>query len=361
MIVKGGMDISMVKFEYILIIVLNLVLISSIFTTFAQCEENKEYVLKTAILHIGTIEDYGWTLEGHMGAIKMSAELPYVKLSEKENAFGPNTSQILREYALSGNKLIFGHSYNFGEDITEVAPEFPNVTFMWGAGVEKTAPNVGMYFGRMYEVRYLTGIVAGAMTKTDKIGYTAAIPIPEVIRGIDAFAKGVATVNSDAEIRLKWVGDWYNPPKEKDITLSLIDEGCDVVAHHTDSFYPGLAAEERGVYYIGFGYDTKNFVPNATLTGALWNWGPIMINIAELVHNGSWEEYPGQDWWYGLADDGVKLAPYGNTVPQDLRDMIEEKKKAIVDGEFEIFPGMTDQQLREINYFEPNVKELPST
>lgn len=202
-------------------------------------DKDAEPKLRIAVLHIGPIEDLGWTYEGHLGAEKMVQELPYVELVERENAFvGPNTSDVLRGYAEDGYDLIFCHSYNFGEAIAEVAPAYPGTTFMWGAGVQKLAPNAGTYFGRMYEVRYLTGIVAGAMTESGKIGYTAAIPTLEVIRGIDAFARGVSEVNPEAKVYTKWVGDWYDPPEEQAATQSLIDGGCDVITHHTDSFAP---------------------------------------------------------------------------------------------------------------------------
>ena len=312
--------------------------------------------LRVAVLHIGPIEDLGWTYEGHLGAEKMAQELPYVELSERQNAFvGPNTSDVLREYADDGYDLIFCHSYNFGEAIAEVAPENPRTTFMWGAGVEKLAPNAGTYFGRMYEARYLTGIVAGAMTKSGKIGYTAAIPTSEVIRGIDAFARGVSEVNPEAKVYTKWVDDWYDPPLERRATQSLIDDGCDVITHHTDSFAPAEVAEERGVHFIGFGSDSGKVAPSVTLTGALWNWAPVMIDIAEAVRNGSWDDYPGQDWWYGLEEGGVKLGPMSDEIPEEVKSLVEERKAEIIEGEFEVFPEMTDEELREIDQFESNV------
>ncbi len=318
-------------------------------------KEEREPALKVAILHVGTIGDYGWTYEGHLGAQAMAEALPYVKLSEREKACEPDAPQIMREYAEAGNKVIFCHSYNFGEYIGDVASDYPDVTFMWGAGVEKKASNTGIYFGRMYEARFLGGIVAGAMTKTDKIGYAAALPTPEVVRSIDAFARGVASVNSEAKVYVEWIGKWYDPPKEKEVTLSLIDKGCDIMTHHSDSYAPGEAAEEKGVYYISFGSDMKRFAPHVFLTGTVWNWAPIMTDIVEAVHNGTWNEHPGQDWWYGLAQGGVQLAPFSDLVPEDVVGMVEEKKQAIIEGKLEVFAGMTDEELREIYYFEPNI------
>jgi len=174
----------------------------------------------------------------------MAEALPYVELSEKEEACGLDAPQIMREYAEAGYEVIFCHAWDFGEYIEQVAPNYPDVIFMWGNGVEKKAPNAGIYFGRMYEARFLAGVVAGAMTETNKIGYAAAVPTPAVVRGIDAFAKGVASVNPDAKVYVEWIGEWYNPPKAKEVTFSLIDNGCDVITHHSDSYAPAQAAEE---------------------------------------------------------------------------------------------------------------------
>ena len=317
--------------------------------------EEREPKLNVAVLQIGTIEDYGWTYEFHKGAQQMAEALPYVELSEREEACGPNTSQIIREYAEAGCKVIFGHSYNFGEYIEEVAPDYPDVVFMWGAGIEKKGRNAGIYFGRMYEARFLTGIVAGAMTKTNRIGYAAAIPTSEVVRGIDAFALGVASVNPNAKVYVEWIGKWYDSPKEKSVTLSLIDKGCDVITNHTDSYTPAIEADKKGVYFISLNSNLRRFAPHVFLTGAVWNWSPIIIDIVKSVRDGTWDQYPGQDWWYGLAEGGVKLAPFSDLVPDEVREMVEKKKQAIIDGEFQVFPGMFDEELRKIYYFEPNI------
>jgi basic membrane protein A len=322
--------------------------------------EKQESKLKVALLHFGDIGDYGWTYEAHLGAQQAAESLPYVELSEREDACSSKTPEIMKEYVEAGHKVIFCHSWDFGKYIEEVAPEYPDVIFMWGGGVGEKTPNTGLYFGRMYEGRYLCGMVAGAMTKTDKIGYAAATPIPEVIRGIDAFARGVASVNPEAEVHVEWINEWYAPAKEKGVTSSLIDKGCDVITNHSDSYAPAEAAEERGVYFISYHSDIREFAPHASLTGVVWNWGPIMTDIIEAVHDGTWSQHPNQDWWYGLADGGVKLAPFSNTVPENVRNMIEERKQMIISGEFEIFPGMSDNELREIDYFEQNVVgEIP--
>ena len=169
--------------------------------------------LNVTLLDFGPVGDHGWTYEAHAGASKMAQKLSFVNLSERENAAGPGASQILREYANNGAKLIFCHSYNFIDAIKEVAPEYPDVVFMWGGGTEKLAPNAGVYYERIYEAQYLAGIVAGNMTKTEKIAFVAALPTSQVIIGINAFAKGVASSNSRAKVYVEWIGDWYDPGK----------------------------------------------------------------------------------------------------------------------------------------------------
>ncbi len=311
--------------------------------------------LKVALLDFGPIDDHGWTYEAHVGAAKMAKKMPFVNLSEKENASGPNAPQIMREYAKSGYRLIFCHSYDFGNDIKEVAPEYPDTIFMWGAGVKKQAPNAGTYFARMYEAQYLTGIVAGCMTKTDKIGFGAAVPTSEVVRGIDAFARGVASSNPKAKVYVEWIGNWYDPKNETKAALSLINEGCDIITHHSDSDSTGFVAENTGTYFISFGSDVRRLTPHVFLTGSIWNWEPVLTDIVKSVRAGTWESHPNQDWWYGLAENGVDLAPFSYLVPSTVIETVEINKRAIAQKKLVIFPGMSDEDLRQIYYFEPNV------
>ncbi|MCK9565817.1 MAG: BMP family ABC transporter substrate-binding protein, partial [Methanothrix sp.] len=170
-----------------------------------------ESELNATLLDFGPVGDHGWTYEAHVGASKMAQNLSFVNLSERENAAGSDAPQILREYANNGAKLIFCHSYDFIDAIKEVAPEYPDVIFMWGGGTEKLASNAGVYYERIYEAQYLAGIVAGNMTKTNRIAFVAALPTSQVIIGINAFAKGVASINPRAKVYVEWIGDCYDP------------------------------------------------------------------------------------------------------------------------------------------------------
>jgi len=318
--------------------------------------------LNVALLDFGPVGDHGWTHEAHVGASEMAQKLSFVSLSERENAAGPGAPQILREYARNGAKLIFCHSYNFIDAIKKVAPEYPDVVFMWGGGTEKLAPNAGVYYERIYEAQYLAGIMAGNMTKTEKIAFVAALPTSQVIIGINAFAKGVASSNPRAKVYVEWIGDWYDPGKERVVALSLISKGCDIITHWSDSDATGQTADEMNIYFISFGSDVGRFSPRVYLTGAVWNWEPIMTDIVESVYNGSWDSRPGQDWWYGLAEGGVELAPFGDKVSGNLRSLVDEKQKDIVQKKLVIFPNLSDEELKTMNYLEPNViGELPKS
>jgi len=244
--------------------------------------------------------------------------------------------------------------------IKEVAPEYPDVTFMWGSGTEKLATNAGSYYGRMYEGMYLAGIVAGNMTKTERIAFAAALPSLQVIIGINAFARGVASSNPYAKVYVEWIGDWYDPEKERAVALSLIHKGCDIITHASNSDAIGQIADEMGTYFISAGSDSGRISSRVYLTGVNWDIEPMMTDIVESVHNGTWDSRPGQEWGYGLAEGGVKLTPFGNLVPGNVRSFVDEKQKEIVQKKIAIFPNLSDEELKTMYYLEPNVVgELP--
>ena len=318
--------------------------------------------LNVTLVNIGPVGAYGWSYEGHVGASKMAQKLPYVRLSEIVNVDAPNAPRVLRECAKNGSDLIFCHSTDFMNAIKEVAPEYPDVIFMWGNGDRKLVSNAGVYYGNMYEALYLAGIVAGNMTKTDKIGFAAALPTYQVIVSINGFAEGIATSNPHAKVYVEWIGNWYDPGKERAVALSLINKGCDILTHASTSDATGETADEMGTYFISAGSDSGRFSPRVYLTGANWNLEPIMTDIVESVHNGTWDSRPGQEWGYGLAEGGVKLAPFGNMVPSNVRSFVDKKQKEIVQEKLAIFPGLKDEDLLKMYYLEPNVVgELPKS
>ncbi len=346
---------------------------------FAGCAQEEkaptEKKLKVAFVYVSPVGDAGWTYMHDQG--RKFIEKKYgVQTAYSESVSPADAERVIREYAEQGYDIIFTTSFGFMDPTITVAKDYPNIVFMHCSGY-KTAENVGTYFGRMYQARYLTGLVAGAMTKTNKIGYVAAHPIPEVIRGINAFALGVKKVNPNATIYVVWTGAWYDPARSKEAALSLIDQGCDVIAQHQDSPAPQQAAQERGVYSIGYHSDMYKFAPKAHLTAAIWNWSVIYSYVVEQVMKGTWK--PEQIWW-GIDKGVVDIAPFNPIVPEEVRQLVQKEKEKYLKHEVpEQYPFvgpiydqngnlikaegevMTDEELLSMSFFVDNVVgEIPA-
>jgi len=297
--------------------------------------------VRAGFIYISPVGDGGWTYAHDRGRREM-AELPFVKAADTVESV-PESGEAKRpmvKFAAKGYNLIFTTSYGYMDPTLQVAAQFPQTVFMHCSGA-KTAPNVGTYFGRMYQSRYLSGIVAGKMTKSAKIGYVAAHPIPEVIRGINAFTLGVRSVNPAASVRVVWTYTWFDPAKEKQAAESLIGVGCDVIAQHQDTPGPQQAAEEAGVYGIGYNSDMASFAPKAVLTSAVWNWGVVYRAVAERVAAGTWSNQP---IFWGLETGLVGLAPFGPMVPAEVRQAVEKARDQIAAGKLKVFAGPVRDQ-----------------
>ncbi|WP_029896254.1 BMP family ABC transporter substrate-binding protein [Desulfohalovibrio reitneri] len=296
--------------------------------------------LKVGFIYVSPVGDAGWSYahdKGRQAIEKMDGVTTSFVEAVPE---GPDSERVLTNMARQDFGLVFATSYGYMDPVINVAKEFPETTFMHCSGY-KRAENVGTYFGRIYQARYLTGLVAGSMTESDKIGYVAAFPIPEVIRGINAFTLGVREVNPDAEVRVVWSKTWYDPATEKEAAKSLLDVGCDVIAQHQDSPGPQEAAQQRGVYSVGYNTDMSQFAPKSHLTSAVWNWEALYEDITRQVKNGEWES---KDYWWGLEHGLVDISPFGPMVPQDVRDMVTQAKAEIIDGQETVFAGPIKDQ-----------------
>jgi basic membrane protein A len=215
------------------------------------------------------------------------------------------------------------------------------------------------------------------MTDSNRIGYVAAFPIPEIIRGINAFTLGVREANPEATVRVVWTNTWFDPAKERAAAEALLDGGADVIAQHQDSGGPQQAAEDRGLYGVGYNADMAPLAPDAVITSAIWNWGPYYIDIVESVMDGTWES---EQYWGGWQDGVVDLAPIAEFVPEEIRTTAEEEIARFKSGEetiYTIFTGpiadqtgeirvpegqsMTDEELLSMNWFVEGVEgEIPS-
>ncbi|HDQ13402.1 MAG TPA: BMP family ABC transporter substrate-binding protein [Sediminispirochaeta sp.] len=331
----------------------------------APTETSEEEPLKVAFVYISIPGDLGWTYEHDRGRKYMVDQLgDQVETTYIENVpEGPDAARIFRQYAQQGYDMIFANSFGYMDPMYEVAQEFPDVIFEHCSGY-KTADNMATYFGRMYQARYLSGIVAGEMTEVDKIGYVAAFPIPEVIRGINAFTLGVRKVNPDAKVQVVWTNTWYDPVKEREAAVALLDDGVDIVTQHQDTTEPQKAAAERGKLSIGYDSDMGKFVGETVLVSPIWNWGPYYAEQAQAAIDGTWVSH---SFWGGIDGGTVKLSGFSDLVPQEVRDDVAAERERITSGEWDVFYGpfknqkgeevipageqLSDEEMLNMNYF----------
>ncbi len=295
--------------------------------------------IKVAFVYVGPIGDLGWTWAHDQGRLALEQNLPNVETVYQESV--PETAadaeRVIRGFAQDGAKVIFTTSFGYMQPTINVAKDFPDTIFVHISGY-MTAENVGTGFGRIEEPRYVAGLIAGKMTKTNKLGYVAAFPIPEVIRGINAFSLGVRAANPNATVNVVWTATWFDPLKERQAGEALLDGGADVIAQHQDTAGPQQAAEERGVYGVGYNADMSKMAPKAVLTSAIWHWDVFYIQTVQQVQAGIWES--GQ-YWGGWKDGIVDLAPIGPMVPDDVRQMAEAEIVKFKSGEKDIFTIFT--------------------
>ncbi len=297
---------------------------------------------KVGFVYVGPIGDFGWSHEHNQGRLALEEELgdSVETIYQESVPEGADAERVLTQMALSGADLIFTTSFGYMDPTLNVAQKFPNVKFEHATGY-KTAPNVSTYSARFYEGRAIIGHIAGQVTETNKIGYIASFPIPEVIRGINSAYIHAREVNPEVEFKVVWVSSWFDPAKEADAAQALIDQGVDVLMQHTDSTAPMAIAEEAGIVAFGQASDMSNFGPNAQLTSIMDNWGPYYVDRTRAVMNGTWES---QQTWDGIAEGMVKLAPFSDSMPDDVRASAEELISRIESGEYHPFTGPLNKQ-----------------
>ncbi|MGD1923705.1 MAG: BMP family ABC transporter substrate-binding protein [Paracoccaceae bacterium] len=293
--------------------------------------------LKVGFVYVGPIGDHGWTYQHDQGRLAVEAHFgDKVETTYVESvAEGPDAERVIRQLAASGHGLIFTTSFGYMDPTIKIAKMFPDVKFEHATGY-KRAENVSTYSGRFYEGRTIAGVIAGEMTKTNKIGYIASFPIPEVVRGINATALAAQSVNPDAEVSVVWVNTWYDPGKEADAAKALMAAGADIIMQHTDSPAALQAAENTdGVLAFGQALDMIKFAPTSQLTAIEDNWAPYYIKRVQDVLDGTWES---SDSWEGLAKNEVVMAPYWN-MPYEVANMAAEVEAEVRMGVRHPFAG----------------------
>ena len=251
------------------------------------------------------------------------------------------TEEAIKECINDGCRIIFTTSWGYMETTSEMAEQYPDVYFSHGTGYLSNGKNFNNYFGRIYQARYLSGIVAGMNTKSNKIGYVAAQDSSnsEVTGGIDAFAIGVESVNPDAKIYVVVTNSWYDADKEKAASEQLLDMGCDVMAQHCDTAYPQTLAQDRGVYGIGYNSDMSKETPNSCLTSVIWNWSAYYTSAVKSVMNGTWD---GSNYYGGMAEGLVGITNLAGFAADGTQEKVDKATAAILSGENNVFDGVLE-------------------
>ncbi|MDO9195718.1 BMP family ABC transporter substrate-binding protein [Rhodoferax sp.] len=295
--------------------------------------------LKIAFAYVGPVGDGGWTFAHDNGRKALEKEFgDKIKTSFVENVpESADAERVIRDLATEGkNKLIFGTTFGYMEPMLKVAADIKDVKFEHATGY-KTAENMRTYDSRTYEGAYMAGVIAGKMTKTNTLGVVGSIPIPEVIRNINAFTLGAQSSNPKVKTKVVWVNGWFDPPKETEAATSLINGGADVLFQNTDSPAVLKTAEAKGKRAFGWDSDMTAYGPKAHLASAVINWGPYYIKSTKEALEGKWTG--GTSAWWGVKEGAIDIVSIAEDVPAETKAKVEEVKKGLADGSFVIWKG----------------------
>ncbi len=297
---------------------------------------------KVGFVYVGPIGDHGWTYRHNEGRKAIEAALgDKVKTTYVESVKeGGDAERVIRQLAASGHNMIFTTSFGYMNPTLKVAKQFPNVKFEHATGYKRSA-NVSTYSGRFYEGRTVAGIIAGRMTKSNVIGYIGSFPIPEVVRGINAFTIALRRVNPKASVKVVWVSTWYDPGKEAEAAKVLMDQGADVIMQHTDSTAPIQAAQDAGKWAVGQASDMTHFAPKSHLTAIVDNWDKYYVDRVKAAMDGSWKS---QDTWAGLKEGMVEMSAFNEAIPEAVKTEAQAAHDAITAGTLHPFQGPFNKQ-----------------
>lgn len=336
----------------------------SLLSVFPAAHAQTAEPLKAGFVYVAPITEAGWVRQHEEGRKAVQAALgDKVKTTFVENvAEGADAERVIRDLAQQGHKLIFTPSFGYMEPTLKVAKDFPDVKFESITGY-KTAPNVAAANARYYEGRYLAGIAAGRMTRSNVAGYVAGFPIPEVLQGINAFTLGMRSVNPKAQVKVVWLNAWFDPPKERDAAMALFNQDVDVIAFHTGSTAVMAAAQERGKLAVAYHSDMRKVGPDAQIVAVTHQWGDYYTRRAKAVLDGSWKS---GSVWGGVKEGMVRVGDFGPKVPAAVQKEVLARQKEIAAGKLRPFTGpitdnegrlvvpkgqaLTDAQILDMNY-----------
>ena len=296
--------------------------------------------LKIAFAYVGPVGDGGWTFAHDNGRKALEKEFgDKIVTSFVENVpESADAERVIRDMAGQGNKLIFGTTFGYMEPMLKVAADNAGVKFEHATGY-KQADNMRTYDSRTFEGAYMAGVIAGKMTKSNTLGVVASIPIPEVVRNINAFTLGAQSSNPKIKTKVVWVNGWFDPPKETEAATSLINGGADVLFQNTDSPAVLKTAEAKGKRAFGWDSDMTAYGPKAHLASAVINWGPYYIKATREALDGSWKAGAGNHSWWGVKEGAIDIVSIAEDVPAETKARVEEVKKGLADGSFVIWKG----------------------
>jgi simple sugar transport system substrate-binding protein len=291
--------------------------------------------VKAAFVYVAPLTEAGWVRQHERGRLAVEAALAdRVQTTYVENvAEGADAERVIRDLARQGNQIIFTPSFGYMEPTLKVAREFPGVKFESITGY-KTAPNVATANARYYEGRYLAGIAAGRLA--GQAGYVAGFPIPEVIQGINAFALGMRSVNPVATVRVVFLGEWFNPPREREAAMTLMNQGVEVLAFHTGSTAVMVAAQERGRLAVAYHSDMSRFAPDAQIAAVTHRWGDYYTQRVKAALDGTWAS---GNVWGGVREGMIRIEGFGPKVPPAVRDEVLARQSDIAAGKLTVFAG----------------------
>ncbi len=313
------------------------------FATAAFAGSHGDGPVKAGFIYVGPVGDGGWTFEHHQGLLAVQEHFgdKVETVFQESVPEGADAERAMTQMALQGADIIFTTSFGYMDPTINVAAKFPDVKFEHATGY-KRADNVSTYSARFYEGRAVQGHIAGSMTKTNKIGYIASFPIPEVIRGINSAYIHAKKVNPDIEFSVIWAYTWFDPAKEADAAKALIENGADVVLQHTDSTAPQAAAETAGnVITFGQASDMGEYAPSPRVSSIIDNWAPYYIARVQAVLDGTWTSV---DTWDGIGPGMVGIGEISDAVPADVKAEAIALRDSLASGSYHPFTGPLNKQ-----------------
>lgn len=290
---------------------------------------------KVGVIMNGSKTDRSWN-QAHYEALEKTAAELNLNMTYEESVTADTVTGVIKDFVNDGCEIIIACSFEYGEYIEQAAEQYPEIFFFHATGTE-SRKNMSSYFGRMYQMRYLTGIAAGLQTETNEIGYVAAFPISEVNRGINAFTLGVRSVNPNAMVYVEWTNSWGSDSLTAEATEKLISgRNIDVITMHSDSLETVRIADENGIMSIGYNVDNSEFYPETFLTAAIWDWENFYTpNILKCLQG----KFEGRNYWEGSETGIIDTAPLSKKAKNGIAEVMEAERAHLNSGIYDVFNG----------------------